>query len=51
MKTVLKVLTIIFALAVLGKLLAGKLFVGGLIAAIVCVYFGWRTPPNSGEKS
>jgi|GEM_PF-3513554 hypothetical protein len=42
MKIVLKVLSVIFALAFLGQLIAGNFFIGGLILAVVCGYFGWK---------
>lgn len=51
MKPVLKVLSVIFGLGFLGQLLAGKLFVAGLILAILCGYFGWRASSTNDSKN
>lgn len=42
MKTVFKILAIIFALGFIGQLIAGNLFIAGLVLSIIFAYFGWR---------
>ena len=42
MKTVLKVLCVVFALASVGHLVAGKIWFAGIVLSAVCGYFGFR---------
>ena len=47
MKTVLKVLCVVFALAFVGHLVAGKIWFAGIILSAVCGYFGFRQKPEA----
>jgi len=42
MRTVFKILCVFFALGSLGQLVAGNLFLLGIVLAVVFGYFGWR---------
>ncbi len=45
MRTVFKVLAILTVLSVIGNLIAGKIFIAGIILAGIFAYFGWRDIP------
>lgn len=42
MRIIYKVLSVFFGLGFIGQLIAGKLFIAGLILSVVFGYFGWR---------
>ena len=44
MKILFKILAVFFGLGFLGQLVAGNLFLAGLIAATIFGYFGWKEP-------